>query len=123
MCNTNMIDFFSHPDYNCRYWNLTRSTTISMQLADFTAGRELHPAPKIGIEYLFVRNNYTFTLTFWQVNYYFLMKSITMLPSMLKYLRIAYQLSLQSPWMILYLQQNLNVLQIQMHHSQQKPHL
>ena len=28
----------------CRFWNLTKST--AMQVADYTAGREFHPAPK-----------------------------------------------------------------------------
>ena len=29
----------------CRFWNLTKSTAVA--LADFTAGREFHPAPKM----------------------------------------------------------------------------
>ena len=36
---------FSHPDYNCRYWNLTNSCAVA--LADCTADREFHPALKM----------------------------------------------------------------------------
>ena len=35
---------FFHPDYYCWFWNLTKS--CAKALADYTANREFHPAPK-----------------------------------------------------------------------------
>ena len=39
------LKFFSHPDYNRRSRNLTLSAR-KLVVADFTADREFHPAPK-----------------------------------------------------------------------------
>jgi len=56
--------FFSHPDFDCRLWNATRSILVSHyfnifsikpELAGFTAGRDFHPAPKNNIN-LFIFN-------------------------------------------------------------------
>jgi hypothetical protein len=53
---------FSHPDYDCRLWLCTRSTSIKtftflsrvagLACAGLTAGRELHPAPKVDIQFV-----------------------------------------------------------------------
>ena len=39
------INFFYHPDFNCRFWNFTKSVLLQ-GVADYTAGRESRPAPK-----------------------------------------------------------------------------
>lgn len=41
------IIVFSHPDYNRRFWNRTRSAPEKhREFMDYTIGREFHPAPK-----------------------------------------------------------------------------
>ena len=37
---------FSHPDFDRRYRNHTDSTAARPPFADYTAGRDFHPAPK-----------------------------------------------------------------------------
>ena len=37
---------FSHPDCDRRYRNFTGSALLRAAFADYTAGGELHPAPK-----------------------------------------------------------------------------
>ena len=42
-----LLFFFSHPDCYCRLWNYTKSCEVHYaSLAGYTAGGELHPAPK-----------------------------------------------------------------------------
>ncbi len=36
-----------HPDYNCRFWNFTKSVLLKIEVADYTADREFHPAPEV----------------------------------------------------------------------------
>ena len=44
-----------HPDYNCRFWNFTKSVLLKIEVADYTAGKEFHPAPE--------ESNYSFNKT------------------------------------------------------------
>ena len=45
---------FSHPDCDRRYRNFTGSALLRAAFADYTAGGELHPAPKIPVKFYFV---------------------------------------------------------------------
>jgi hypothetical protein len=48
--------FFSHPDFNCRPWNLTRSCLNGSRA--ITADREFHPSPKKVFLIIFVNLYY-----------------------------------------------------------------
>jgi len=52
--NVQVSFIFSHPDFNCRLWTLTRSAICKTHIGHglevaplLTVGREFHPAPKM----------------------------------------------------------------------------